>query len=219
MNVGNNLEYYLLQLNSSNLISCSRAVADVLRESALDADLLCFINLHAKNVSLKEQLTQYAKTKKFSPDPRVSLPFIYSLLYLVDSGKLSAEDLISSLFPGLDAFDSYPRFFGTLGSDIKSAIEIADLKQPALDTQTAKETPDDEFDALRLKIDETDAAEQDKKNLSDFVFALENSLNGNDDALTKSLYFGLLSVAKKCGLNEENLSGIKSRLLEKGVIV
>ncbi len=217
MIVGNNLEYYLQKLNSSNLINCTRAVSDVLRESALDADLLCFINLHAKNVSLKEQLTLYAKTKKFSPDPRVSLPFIYSVLYLVDSGKLSAEDLISSVYPGFDAFDSYPLFFGTLGTEIKSAIELADLKQPVLDIQNGEDTPLDEFDAFLAKIEESDVDEKDKKNLSDFVVALQNSLDGDDDALTKSLYYGLLSVAKKSGISEETLSGIKSRLLEKGV--
>ena len=86
-----------------------------------------------------------------------------------------------------------------------------------MDIQNGEDTPLDEFDAFLAKIEESDVDEKDKKNLSDFVVALQNSLDGDDDALTKSLYYGLLSVAKKSGIGEETLSGIKSRLLEKGV--
>lgn len=86
-----------------------------------------------------------------------------------------------------------------------------------MDIQNGEDTPLDEFDAFLAKIEESDVDEKDKKNLSDFVVALQNSLDGDDDALTKSLYYGLLSVAKKSGISEETLSGIKSRLLEKGV--
>lgn len=217
MNVGKNLNYYLTQLDASNLINCSRAVADVLRESVLDDELLRFIEIHAKNVSLKEQLIAYAKTKKFPPDPRISLPFIYSLLYLVDSSSLSAEDLVSSVYPNLDAFDSYPLFFGTLGTEIRSAIEKADTQTPISDTLTDEETSLDEFDVLRAEIEESDASDSDKETLLSLLNGLENSLSGTDDAFTKSLYYGLVSLANKCGIDEEKLSGIKSRITEKGV--
>ena len=136
MTAGQELTYYLKELRNSNLLSSGRAVSDVLRASAENAELIDFISDHAAEVSLKAELRAFASSRSMPDDPCVCLPFAYALLYLLDSGKISAEDLTSSLYPGADAFDSYPLFFTALSDAIEASIVKADSVQSVTDTET-----------------------------------------------------------------------------------
>lgn len=150
MTAGQELTYYLGELRNSNLLSSGRAVSDVLRASADNAELIDFISAHAHDVSLETELRAFASTRSMPEDPRVCLPFAYALLYLLDSDKLSAEDLTSTLYPGTDAFDSYPVFFTVLTDAIESSIAKADSVQSVTDT----ETPENETDTTEEETEE-----------------------------------------------------------------
>ncbi len=146
MTVGQELTYYLNELRNSNLLSSGRAVSDFLRESAENAELLEFIATNAEEVSLKEQLQYFAATRSMPEDPRVCLPFAYALLYLLDSGKISAEDLTSGFYPGADAFDAYPLFFKVLADAIEVSLMKADSEAPCLGAESS-EFSDEEINA------------------------------------------------------------------------
>lgn len=215
MNAGNELNYYLNELRNSNLLNSNRAISDVLRCSADIPELIAYIAFHAKSVSLKDQLCSFSSRHSLPSDPRISLPFAYTLLHLMDTGKFSAEDLVCSVFPHMDAFDAYPLFVTAIANAIESSVPLADSQQPVLGDDIEEETPSDPFDEFSAFVAEN-APDDYKNTLAELSDNLRSYIEQNDVPLAKSIYFGLVGILPKAGLDLSALNNIKNEMNSKG---
>lgn len=216
MIISKELETATKELGESNLLSVTRTVSDFLRESTNDEILCSYIEKNGYDVSFRDELISLVRTKKFPTDPKINLPFSYTLLHLFDSKKLSPEDILFQVFPGADIGDAYASFFRIMADTLLDSFINADPEFSDSDAENSEET--NEANAFELFVSLINGiAGADSESMTSTVLSLKKALEENDESAVKFFYYGLENFVKKTKLGISSLDGIKVEIANKGI--
>ena len=208
MTISEILNNAIADFKESNLLNFERVVSTLLRESSKNAELCQFIEDNGEKVNMKKEMIAYFNTGKFNSDnPQISIPFIYTLLYLLDMKKISPEDIIAHAFPKLEINTAYSLFASSLSKTLIASFEkitLSDLNDEDSESENYNQDTLNAFFYMKSYVrvccdDET------SEKLTSFADYLYSSLKtGNRDYI-----YGLLRKLE----NAVNIAGIDSACL------
>lgn len=109
---------------NSNLLSFPRSLSLLLSETAKNSELCRYIAENGDKVNLKSELSDYFKSGIFrSEQPCVTIPFLFTTLYLLDLKKLSIDDILLYTYPKMEMDASYYLFVRAVSKAIYDCID------------------------------------------------------------------------------------------------
>lgn len=218
MLITDELSNALNKLEDVCLLNVSRSISDFLRESAADEELCSYVEAKAHDVFFRDELIALARTKKFPTEPQRNLPFVFALLYYLDTGKLQPEDVITQVYPHMDVDDAATIFFSDLAKSLRFAIDIAVSESDGSESQTCESNNDE--DVFELFISFINGLP--KADFETYIHKTEEMKKAFDTdniSLMKSYYYALEDMLRNDNISVAILDGIKEAFADKGVVV
>lgn len=122
MRISKRLGDALTAFGNSNIINRENSMRALLGAAANEAELMKFIDENADDADFKAELTALKKTGAYNAESRISLPFIFSLLYLIDAKKLKINEIAAFAKPKSDIVVAYKAFATLTRETIEKAI-------------------------------------------------------------------------------------------------
>ena len=220
MFVSDELKEALDRLENANIINAGRLITECLKVSANEEDVCSYMEKHAKYVSLEDELKNLLSKKQFPSDARVGIPFIYTLLYIFDTEKITLEDFVAnSLYPKKDLDDGITLFSQNVAKSLKQLLEIADPNDEVLGTENDQnETNASGLYRFASKVSEI-LEKEDAEKIVRAVLAVETALKTANEDIIRTAYSALEREAFTVGLDDAYLIDVKDELYKYGVNV
>lgn len=227
MTVSKNLSDAINEFGESAFLGANYAVSKLLRETAKDKNLCAYIENNGSNVVFeREFVSAFGDGKKFNPDPSVTVPFVYSVLYLVDSGKsgFTLEAFLEKAYNTDDIDKSYTAFCSSVASALKNALANADTESVKTVPETARSEVQNPKFALNLPFGETEAylrinlSGEDFTDVKNIIDSLRRDLDCGNASVLKSLYIGLSAIVKSRNLDTRCLVPVETELAKRKAV-
>ena len=212
------LKNALEMLADTNILNTNRVISDFLRASALEDDVCSYIEQNAKHVSFEDELHAYFTRKKFPAEPKICIPFVYTLLYVFDTEKITTDDFVSSVYPQKDLDEAIEIFFKDLTFSLTAALCQADLNPSDSDAKTnVTDSENGNFVMDLFTKSLSDIIKENADEIREKIDALQNAIQSNDPVSMYSAYSDLCQTANVIGNFDEPLRRTKDLLAGLGV--
>lgn len=199
---------------NSNLLSFARSLSLLLAETAKNKELCDYIAENGEKVNLKKELSDYFKSGTFKSDqPRVTLPFLFTVLYLLDMKKLSIEDILQYAYPRTEIDAGYYLFVRSVSKTVYQCIDNVNNMFESADLAPDNDISETHKSFLYLKkyvsafCDETTAAEI--YAATDYLYS---ALKTKNSEYISGLYNKLENLISTADLDSACLNGIKKAI-------
>ena len=215
MTISETLNNAIKDLKESNLLNFERVLSTLLRESSKNAELCQYIEDNGEKVNMKKEMISYFNTGKFNSDnPQISIPFLYSLLYLLDMKKISPEDIVSHTFPKLEINTAYTLFASSISKALLANLEKVILSNLENADSASEKIDKDTLNAFfymksYVRVCCDDETSERLTSFADYLFA--SLKTGNKDYIY-GLYRKLENAVNIAGLDSACLNGIKDAI-------
>ena len=170
-------------------------------------------------MSLDAELRAFTSQKKFPEDPRICVPFIYTLLYIFDAGKISAEDFVASVYRKIDLDEAIESFFSLTARSLAVAFMKIKPEDLLSDPETGEKASDTTvfLDSFAESVKQADTEKQTE--ILDAIAVLKTAMDENDPEKTGAALSSLESLIESVPLLKESFVSLKNKIAQTGVVL
>lgn len=219
MNISPEMNDALQSLQSANILNTGRVISDFLRTSATETDICAYIEKNAEKVVLEAELRAFSATKNFPEDPHVCIPFIYTLLYIFDTEKITAEDFVSSVYRKSDLDDAIEVFFTDMARSLAASLLL--IKAEDLLSDPKNDIPVSDIENSVSTFIET-VKQSDAENQAEILSTaslLLSAIKEKDFQKAREIFLSLQQLVSDVVPLSDALLTVKSDLARSGVVL
>ncbi len=222
MNGADNLIFSINELMKTNLLNSLEGIKKVLISIANEEELTKALKKAATGFDFNSEFEKAFIKKQLPKDTNNYVALISATLYALDQGSIGLEELLSIIYPDIEASKAYASFLNELITRYRSEFINLVKGEP---NEVVLDTKPKDLEKMNQEIKEyvrlLSAKIESDKTLDKLIkedaltclYGLSYSLDYNDTLLLRVIYTGLINTFFLYRLNYEELKGL-SRLLK-----